>query len=63
MILGRVDDDFDFETSVFEAFVGAADDAGFAERLAELGARLADARQAYVQGRGHIDALLGEASE
>lgn len=60
MILGRVDDDFDFETSVFDAFVGAADDAGFTDRLSELGARLADARQAYVQGRGQIDALLGE---
>jgi len=58
MILGRVDDDFDFETSVFDAFVGAADDDGFADRLSELGARLADARHAYAQGRGHIDALL-----
>jgi SNF2 family DNA or RNA helicase len=62
MILGRVDDDFDFETSVFDAFVGAADDTAFADRLAQLGARLADARAAYVQGRGHLDALLGEES-
>jgi len=60
MILGRVDDDFDFETSVFDAFVGSADDAEFAEELSELGARLADARRAYVADRGQIDALLGE---
>ena len=29
MILGPVDDDFDFETSVFDAFVAAQDDADF----------------------------------
>ncbi len=60
MILGRVDDDFDFESSVFDAFVGADDDTGFIGRLSELGARLTDAREAYLQGRGHIDTLLGE---
>src|SRR6185312_4339023 len=60
MILGHVEDDFDFESSIFDAFVGSADDAEFAEELSELGARLADARRAYVADRGHIDALLGE---
>jgi SNF2 family DNA or RNA helicase len=60
MILGRVDDDFDFETSVFDAFVASADDSGFGDRLAEIGARLVDAREAYLRGRDDVDALLGE---
>jgi len=41
MILGRVDDDFDFESSVFDAYVGARDDEEFVERLAQIGEDLA----------------------
>lgn len=63
MILGRVDDDFDFETSVFEAYVASVDDDGFGDRLAELGARLVDARDAYLRGRDDVDTLLGEELE
>jgi len=33
MILGRVDDDFDFEATVFDAFVASGDDAEFSERM------------------------------
>jgi hypothetical protein len=37
MILGRVDEDFDFEASVFDAFATAGDDAEFEERLERPG--------------------------
>ncbi|HSV67202.1 MAG TPA: DEAD/DEAH box helicase [Mycobacteriales bacterium] len=60
MILGRVDDDFDFESSVFAAYVDAADDTEFAEKLEALGAELVSARADYLRNRGTIDALVGE---
>lgn len=36
MILGRVSDDFDFEASIFDAYVAAGDDAEFAATLEDL---------------------------
>jgi SNF2 family DNA or RNA helicase len=60
MILGRVDDDFDFESSVFDAFVTSADDREFDRRLEELGAALARARTDYLRGRDTIDGLAGD---
>ncbi|WP_204010194.1 DEAD/DEAH box helicase [Sphaerimonospora thailandensis] len=60
MILGRVDDDFDFEASVFDALVAAGDDDDFGARLESLGDDLARARADYLAGRGSIDALVGE---
>lgn len=60
MILGRVTDDFDFETSVFSAYVTAADDAEFAASLDDLGADLARARTDYLRTRGAVDQLVGE---
>ncbi|MGH3684916.1 MAG: DEAD/DEAH box helicase [Pseudonocardiaceae bacterium] len=60
MILGRVTDDFDFETSVFTAYVTAADDAAFAASLDDLGADLARARSDYLRTRGAVDQLVGE---
>ncbi|MBV8539550.1 MAG: DEAD/DEAH box helicase [Pseudonocardiales bacterium] len=60
MILGRVTDDFDFETSVFSAYVTAADDAEFAASLEGLGADLARARTDYLRTRGAVDQLVGE---
>jgi len=59
MILGRVDDDFDFETSVFDAFLAAQDDADFRTRLEDLGSKLADARSDYIGARGRMDELVG----
>lgn len=59
MILGRVDEDFDFETSVFDAFATAGDDAEFEERLERLGERLVSARTDYLDSRGTVDALVG----
>jgi len=60
MILGRIDDDFDFETSVFDAYVEARDDAEFDERLTEIGENLARARNEYLRDRGHADELIGQ---
>ena len=59
MILGRVDDDFDFETSVFDAFLAAAGRRRFPHRLEDLGGRLADARSDYIDARGRMDELVG----
>ena len=60
MILGRVDDDFDFETTVFDAFVASGDDAEFGERMAAIGDDLARARTDYLASRAAIDNLVDE---
>lgn len=60
MILGRVDDEFDFETTVFDAFVASEDDAEFGERMAVIGADLARARTEYLASRTSIDNLVSE---
>jgi SNF2 family DNA or RNA helicase len=60
MILGRVDDEFDFETTVFEAFVASEDDAEFGERMAVIGDDLARARTDYLASRASIDNLVSE---
>jgi SNF2 family DNA or RNA helicase len=62
MILGRVDDDFDFEATVFDAFVASGDDAEFSERMAVIGDDLARARTDYLASRAAIDDLVGEQS-
>ena len=62
MILGRVDDDFDFENEVFDAFVEAVDDDEFERRLEALGNALAEARHAYLRSREGVDLLVGEPS-
>lgn len=58
MILGRVNDEFDLEESIFDAFVDAADDDEFASRLETLGAQLAQARGEYLSSRESVDALV-----
>jgi SNF2 family DNA or RNA helicase len=63
MILGRVDDDFDFETTVFDAFVASGDDAEFGERMATIGDDQARARTDYLTTRAAIDNLVGEQDE
>jgi len=62
MILGRVDDDFDFENEVFDAFVDAVDDDEFERRLEALGNALAEARHGYLKSREDVDLLVGEPS-
>jgi SNF2 family DNA or RNA helicase len=59
MILGRIDQDFDFETSVFDAFIASAHDKDFGRRLDELGEQLARARTDYLRSRAAVDELAG----
>ena len=63
MILGRVDDDFDFEATVFDAFVASGDDGEFGERMAAIGDDLTRARTDYLASRAAIDSLAGDPAE
>jgi len=63
MILGRVHDDFDFESTVFDAFVSSGDDNEFAERMAAIGDDLARARTDYLATRQSVDDLVGDAGD
>jgi SNF2 family DNA or RNA helicase len=63
MILGRVDDDFDFESTVFDTFVSSGDDDEFAERMDALGDDLAHARSSYLASRESVDGLVGDADD
>jgi len=58
MILGNVEEDFDFESSVFRAHVSAADDGEFATSLDMLGDALSDARRSYLASRARTDLLV-----
>ena len=60
MILGRVEEDFDFETGIFDAYVASTDDRQFDLRLAEIGDSLARARRQYVDVRESLDLLVGK---
>jgi SNF2 family DNA or RNA helicase len=60
MILGRIDDDFDFERAVFAAFANADDDGAFVRRMDEIGADLVAARDTYLRSRLGVDALVGD---
>jgi hypothetical protein len=59
MILGRIGEDFDFETSIFRAHVQSAHEPEFESRLEELGDQLARARAGYLESRGRTDSLIG----
>lgn len=63
MILGRVEEDFDFETGIFDAYLASTDDRQFDLRLAEIGDSLARARQQYVDARESLDLLVGTDDE
>jgi SNF2 family DNA or RNA helicase len=63
MILGRVEDDFDFESTVLNTFVSSGDDTEFAERMDELGDGLARARTDYLASREAIDGLVAQADD
>lgn len=62
MILGRIEDDFDFEKRVFVDFIDSANDADFGQRLDSLGDQLAAARRNYVDDRAATDDLVPDAS-
>jgi hypothetical protein len=59
MILGRIDEDFDFEQAVFDAFTTTENDAGFARRMDAIGDELVAARTTYLAERRTVDALVG----
>jgi len=59
MILGRIDEDFDFEQAVFDAFTTTENETGFARRMDALGDELAAARTTYLGERLTVDALVG----
>jgi SNF2 family DNA or RNA helicase len=63
MILGRIDEDFDFEQAVFDAFTHAGDDSAFARRMDEIGESLVSARDTYLRGRLGLDGLVGDDRE
>ncbi|HWG73362.1 MAG TPA: SNF2-related protein [Acidimicrobiales bacterium] len=60
MILGHIDDEYDFERFVFDAHVASADHDDFAARLGEFGDRLAEARREYLDSRARNDALVAD---
>jgi hypothetical protein len=55
MILGRIEDEFDFESHIFSGYVKSRDDDEFEARIAELGDELAHARGAIGIDHGRID--------
>lgn len=57
MILGRVSDELDFESLVFQQYVSSRDDAEFDSRLERVGDELAQARAGYLATRERIDEL------
>jgi SNF2 family DNA or RNA helicase len=61
MILGRVDEEYDFERSVFEAHLASSDDAEFVDRLEAMGDQLAAARRDYLLSRERNDAIIADA--
>lgn len=61
MILGRIEDDLDFEALVFGEHVASHDDAEFAARLEGVGDELARAREAHLHSSGRTDALIAPA--
>jgi len=58
MILGRIEEDFDFEHFVFDAHLASRDDAEFQARLDALGDDLVRARRDHVDGRERTDQLI-----
>ncbi|MGH9072960.1 MAG: DEAD/DEAH box helicase [Acidimicrobiales bacterium] len=63
MILGRVEDDFDFERAVFDAHLASAHDAELDERLETLGDALSLARTEYLASRDRQDLLVADTEE
>ncbi len=58
MIIGRIEDEFDFESHVFTAYVESKDDEEFDRRLEKLGDDLVMARREYLSDRERTDRLL-----
>lgn len=63
MILGRIEEDFDFESFLFRLHVDSDDQSEFGFRLDAFGDELARARRDYLEGRARNDAVVGEARD
>jgi SNF2 family DNA or RNA helicase len=63
MVLGRVSEDFDFESSVFATHLAAVDGDDLSRRLDLLGDELAAARSTYLADRERNDAFVAPAGE
>lgn len=60
MILGDLDDDKEFHDLVADAWVKSDDENDFQFRMEELGNRLLQAKDAYLQQRAHDERLFGD---
>ncbi|HZN17511.1 MAG TPA: SNF2-related protein [Micromonosporaceae bacterium] len=60
LILGRVGEELDLESTIFDAYLTSDDDMQFAQRLDAIGDDLARARGEYLHSRGTLDALVGD---
>ncbi len=60
MILGRVEDDFDFESFLFRLHIESRDEAEFGARLDAFGDKLSRARRDSLESRDRNDRLMGE---
>lgn len=63
MIIGRIEEELDFEHLVFRTHVDATDDGDFDNRLEALGEDLARARRADLDSREATDALVAGMAE
>lgn len=60
MILGNLDEEREFEDLVLEVWLSSTDEDQFHTRLDELGDRLIEAKQTYLEQREYDDRLFGE---
>jgi SNF2 family DNA or RNA helicase len=60
MILGNLDEEREFEDLVADLWAESNDVGDFRARMEELGARLLEAKQAYLRQRAHDDKLFGD---
>jgi SNF2 family DNA or RNA helicase len=60
MILGNLDEEREFEDVVADLWAQSSDLGDFRARMEELGARLLEAKQAYLRQRAHDDQLFGD---
>jgi len=60
MILGNLDEEREFEDIVLDLWLSSADEDQFHTRMDELGNRMIEAKQTYLQQRDYDDRLFGE---
>ena len=60
MILGNLDEEREFQDVVVDLWAAASDATDFERRMEELGNRLLEAKEAYLQQRSHDERLFGD---